>query len=130
MFIVIGISPVVIVILGVALVLGAHVTAGALVAMLSIAAGALVLSVWAAAWAYRQVNRTAPDFRQPGRALALSGAERATAAITAARTMGIELDTWQVQVLTAAYLADGPLYPAPRRLEDLHVTDTPELEAR
>ena len=56
MFIFIGVSPIVIAIVLVALVLNAHITAGALIAMLAIICGAAVLATWGAVYIAKRMN--------------------------------------------------------------------------
>jgi hypothetical protein len=131
------ISPFILIVFAVALALtiGAHVTVAALITMLAIVVTGAVLAAFGLSYLHHRwtspVRAAVPAWYAEvaaARATALPHAERATAAIAAARAMGIELDSWQVQVLTAAYMADGPLYQPALRLDDLQGTDHPELK--
>ena len=114
------ISPVVIAIIGVvaALTMLPTLTAGALIAMLAIVVAGLVVAALGLGWLYHRHTspvRAAQTAAQPALAHgqgfeSIPQADRAQAVIAAARAMGIELDTWQAQVLAAAYAVEGPLY--------------------
>jgi len=143
----IGISPIVLIVLGVVFILSLHIQAAAVLSTLVtiaiiLGATSVVTAAIICYTHYKMSPSRAVKAARPAVAFAegvaqISAEERAQAVMNAARAMGFELDPWQEKVLAAAYATDQPLglplyqrQPAPAwRIEPVELTQEERIEA-